>query len=84
MTRSCRYHVPLASVSDAEGDLGMMPVVLGHDARVAQDRAQPRDDGGPALEHGLAVLVGGGGVLGQQRAELVELLEVEGAGSRRT
>ena len=30
-----------------------------------------------ALEHGLAVLVGRGGVLGQQRSQLVELLEVE-------
>ena len=55
----------------------MVAVVLGHDAGVAQHRRQPRHDGRAALEHGLAVLVGGGGVLGEQRAELVELLEVE-------
>ena len=77
MTRSCRYQVPSAVRLRGEGDLGVMAVVLGHHAGVAQDRAEPGHDGRPPLEHGLAVLVGRGGVLGQERAEVVELLEVE-------
>ena len=54
-----------------------MAVVLGHDAGVAEDAPEPPHYGGAALEHRLAVLVGGRDVLGQQPAQLVELLEVE-------
>ena len=69
--------MPSAAPGAGEGDLGVVTVVLGDDAGVAQDLREPPDDGRPALEHGATVLVGRGAVVGQQRPQLVELLQIE-------
>ena len=85
-TSASRHDDPVLEVPGALGlgvggerDLGMVAMVLGHDAGAPKHRGEPTHNGSTTLEHRLAVPVGGGGVLGEQRTERLELLEVEGA-----
>ena len=80
MTRSCRYQVPVGRGGRGEGDLGVMPVVLGDDARARPGpRCSQATMAARPSSTRLAVLVGRGRVLGQQRPQVVELLEVQRA-----
>ena len=79
MTRSWRYQVPVAVVSEVSVDLRVVPVMFCDDLRPAQRHGQPGHDGLAPIQAGLGILVGRSGVLGQQQPQLVELLEVEGA-----
>src|ERR1019366_3570843 len=57
----------------------MVPMVLVHDLGTAEGLGQPRHNGRAPLEDGLAVLVGGRGIFGQELAQQIELLYIGGA-----